>query len=57
MSDQEKWYWDDWSAIHKLDDELGHKIGEPDATLESISAWLAQWVREPVAREAEPPHD
>jgi len=55
MSDQEKWYWDDWSAVHHWDEELGLRICDAGATVSSIAEMLAQWARDRTAREAEPP--
>jgi hypothetical protein len=55
MSDQEKLYWDDWSAIDDWDKELGRRINKPGATLKSTSTLLAEWVSKRRARDARPP--
>jgi hypothetical protein len=45
MSDQEKWYWDDWSTVHYWDVEVEQEIGKPGASLKSIGELLSEWVR------------
>jgi hypothetical protein len=54
-SDQEKWYWDDWSAIHHWDRDFAQAIGTPGARLDSIGALLSEWVRTRRAVDAPPP--
>src|SRR5262249_1909717 len=55
MSKQEKMYWDDWSAVHDWDDELGREINKPGATLQSIGTLFAGWVSKPTRDARQPP--
>jgi hypothetical protein len=53
MSEQERWYWDDWSAIDNWDEELA--LITEGATLQAINDLLTKWVAQRKTRIAQPP--